>query len=121
MNNPYEFPQDRLAVRPLPNATLTLVLGILSLMGICCYGVIGLAMSIITLVLAHNESKTYKRNPELYTPSSLTQVTIGRVLALIGLAFSLLFLGFIIFLILAVGVSGLQDPEAIRQALEGYM
>lgn len=48
MNNPK---QD------LPNATTILVLGILSLVFCWCYGIIGLILGIITVVMAANQKK----------------------------------------------------------------
>ena len=43
----------------LPNSTLILILGILSIIGCCCYGVIGLILAIITIVLAKKATETY--------------------------------------------------------------
>ena len=50
----------------LPNATAVLVLGILSILTCCCYGVIGLILGIVALVLASRDMKLYFENPESY-------------------------------------------------------
>ena len=41
----------------LPNATAVLVLGILSILTCCCYGLFGLALAIIGMYLTHNDLK----------------------------------------------------------------
>ena len=51
--------------QPLQNATLILVLGILSIVTCCCYGVLGLPIGIVALVLANKSTKIYIENPEL--------------------------------------------------------
>ena len=50
----------------LPNGTLILILGILSIITCCCYG-IGLILGIIALVLAKKDIVLYATNPELYS------------------------------------------------------
>ena len=46
---------NELTNQKLPNATAVLVLGILSIVTCCCYGVVGLILGIIALVLAKKE------------------------------------------------------------------
>ncbi|MGB0789195.1 MAG: DUF4190 domain-containing protein, partial [Marinirhabdus sp.] len=43
----------------LPNATLILVFGILSIVTCCCYGVLGLIFGIIAIVMAKKATATY--------------------------------------------------------------
>jgi hypothetical protein len=45
--------------RPLPNATASLVLGIISIVFCWCYGIVGFITGVIGLVLAIKDSKTY--------------------------------------------------------------
>jgi len=40
--------------KKLPNATLILVFGILSILTCCCYGIVGLILGIIAIVMAKN-------------------------------------------------------------------
>jgi len=47
----------------LPNATLILIFGILSIITCCCYGVIGLILGIVALVLANKATAVYAANP----------------------------------------------------------
>ncbi|WP_435524383.1 CCC motif membrane protein [Chryseobacterium indoltheticum] len=51
----------------LPNATAVLVLGIVSIVGCCCYGVLGLIAGIIGLVLYKKDNALYQSNPTLYS------------------------------------------------------
>jgi hypothetical protein len=72
----------------LPNSTAVLVLGILSIVGCWAYGLPGLAMGIISLVLANNGEKIYKLNPDLYHEPSYNNLKAGRVCAIIGVSLS---------------------------------
>jgi len=62
----------------LPNATLILIFGILSIITCCCYGVIGLILGIVALVLANKATAVYAANPELYT--GFQNVKTGKIL-----------------------------------------
>ena len=44
----------------LPNATVVLVLGILSIVFCCCYGILGLIPAIIALVLSKKDRALYE-------------------------------------------------------------
>jgi hypothetical protein len=73
-----------MAVREqVPNATAVLVLGILSILFWCCWG-IGLIMGIIALVLGSKSKKLYKEDPERYSVSSYKNLNAGWICALIG-------------------------------------
>jgi UPF0716 family protein affecting phage T7 exclusion len=69
----------------LPNATASLVLGIISILGGFCYGVVGVICGIIGLVLANKDRKLYAANPEMYSTSSYSTLNSGRVCCIIGL------------------------------------
>jgi len=99
----------------LPNATLILILGILSILGCCCYGIVGAIFGIITLVLAKKAMDIYNANPEMYL--GYQNVKIGRILAIIGLVLSVLFLlTFIGALIFYGGMEGLEEFQ--REMME---
>ena len=49
--------------KDLPNATAALVLGALSLVFCWCYGIIGLVLGILAVVLASAPRKAYLENP----------------------------------------------------------
>ncbi len=67
--------------RSLPNATATLVLGILSIV----FSIFGLIMGIIALVLHQKDSKLYNKNPHIYA-HSFRSAKAGYVCAIIGTA-----------------------------------
>ncbi len=103
--------------RPLPNATAVLVLGILGILGSCCYGIPGTICSIIALVLYSKDKKLYVASPELYTEASYKNENAGRICAIVALVLSILFILFFVFLIAVIGIAGLSDPEALKRAM----
>lgn len=94
--------------QPLPNSTLILVLGIISIVLCCCYG-IGIILAIIALVMANSATKTYMENPELYTGYS--NVKTGKILAIISLVLNLLFIAYIVFIFATVGYDGILEMQ----------
>ena len=90
----------------LPNATLVLVLGILSILTCCCWGVIGLILGIVALNLAKKDMAIYYANPEDY--SNYSNISIGRVLSIIGIVLSSIYLIFTIYLYSTMGSEGMQ-------------
>jgi len=96
---------------PLPNATAVLVLGIISIVGCFCYGLVGLICGIIALVLSNKDLKLYNADPSQYTPGSLGNLKGGRTCAIIGLCLSILYFLFVVFLIISVGFAALSDPQ----------
>jgi hypothetical protein len=78
--------------RPVANATAILVLGIISIPGAFCYGVIGLITGIIALALFSKAISDYNANPAMYTASSYNNAKAGRICAVIGVSISGFFL-----------------------------
>ena len=74
--------------QPLPNATASLVLGILSI--VVCY--LGWILGIIGLVLALKDKRLYEANPEAYSRSSYNNSKTGRICSIVGIVVQLLFL-----------------------------
>ena len=87
----------------LPNATAALVLGIISLVGALCYGIVGVICGIIGLVLANKDRKLYQAAPELYSSSSYSTLNAGRVCSLIGLILGSIVVVIMIFYIIFFG------------------
>lgn len=100
----------------LPNATIVIILGIVSILGCCCYGLPGLICGIIGLVLYNKDKALYQQNPQLY--SNFSDLNTGRILCIIGLIFGILFILYMIFITSIVGLDGLADPEIMRERLE---
>ncbi len=95
----------------LPNATASLVLGIIAIVGAFCYGVVGVICGIIGLVLANKDRKMYQAAPELYASSSYSTSNAGRVCSIIGLILGGIFL---LFLIIWFAIFGSLVMEGIR-------
>ena len=83
---------------PLPNATATLVLGILSIVIGC--GSIGLILGIIGLVISKEGKQLYDQNPDGYTGYS--NLNAGRVLCIIGIILGSIALSIVLFWILGI-------------------
>lgn len=84
----------------LPNSTAVLVLGIISIVGCFCYGIVGLILGIIALVLASKANTLIEQNPGVYTEASVKNMRAGRVCAIIGASISALcFLFWIVYFV----------------------
>jgi hypothetical protein len=87
----------------LPNSNTILVLGILSL--VFCWwhllSVIGIILSIVTLILARKELFLFYTGSNNFTVSSLNNVKVGRVCAIIGLIISVVV--FVLALLMIIG------------------
>lgn len=102
----------------LPNATAVLVLGILSIITCWCYGIIGIIFGIIALVLASGDMKRYNVQPEIYT--NYTNLKVGRILSIIGIALSVLMILLVVWMISVIGFENLQDQDAMRERMQEY-
>lgn len=103
----------------LPNSTLILVLGILSIVTCCCYGILGLILGIVTVVLAKKATAIYAENPELY--NGFQNVKTGKILAIIGIVLSALYLLFSIWAVSVFGWETLQDQELMQEKMQEMM
>ena len=93
----------------LPNAQAVLILGILSILTCCCWGIIGLILGILALILAKKDTVLYLENPELY--DGYGNINIGRVLAIIGIILSSIYLIFTLYLKVNYTDDELQDLQ----------
>lgn len=100
----------------LPNATLILVFGIISIVTCCCYGVLGLIFGIIAMVMAKKATAVYMENPDQYT--GYQNVKTGKILAIIGIILNVLYLGYVIFLFATLGTDGIMNMN--QELLEQY-
>ena len=99
----------------LPNATAVLVLGILSILGACCYGVPGMIMGIIGVVLARKDTALYKANPTEY--SNYSNLNTGKILSIIGIVLSLLFIIYMVSMIAILGFDALSNPDLMKERM----
>ncbi|USL95016.1 DUF4190 domain-containing protein [Riemerella anatipestifer] len=100
----------------LPNATLVLVLGILSILGCCCYGVPGIILGVVALVMYKKDNQLYWANPELY--ANYSNLTTGRILAIIGIVLSALNVLAYVVLIVLFGFEALTDQELLQERIQ---
>lgn len=90
---------------PLPNSTAVLVMGIISIALCWCYGIVGITLGIISIVMGNKAKKLYKENPDKYTLGSYKNLQAGYICAIIGLSLSALYLLFIIVYFLILGAA----------------
>ena len=76
----------------LPNHVGILVLGIVSIVTCWCYGIIGVILGTISLIMASKAQQLYMEDPERYTHSSYKNMNAGKVTAIVGLALSGIYL-----------------------------
>lgn len=112
---------DYVMQQNLPNATAVLVLGILSIIGCCCYGIIGLICSIVGLVLAKKDMKLYQENPIMY--KGFSSLNSGRILCIIGLILSILSVLITLYIYAILGVENYQNmiiewSQSMQQDIE---
>jgi hypothetical protein len=79
--------------RQLPNASAVLILGILSILGCCFYGIPGLILGIIAVVLGTKDKRLYNSNPDKF--SGIGNVNAGYLMGWISIIISLIFTIFI--------------------------
>lgn len=104
--------------RSLPNASAVLALGIISIIGCCCYGLPGIICAIIALVLYSKDAQLYSQNPDLYTINSYNNLKTGRICAIIGLVPSILWLLFVIFILITAGFGIFTNPDEFIRNIE---
>ena len=102
--------------RTLPNANVVLVLGILSILGCCCYGLPGILLGVVALILHKKDKDLYLANPSIYT--NYSNLNAGFIMAIIGIALSVLYISLIFWAVSMIGWDALQDPELMRERLE---
>lgn len=95
----------------LPNATAVLVLGIISIVGCFCYGVVGFICGIIALVLARKDMQSYKAMPSRFTSASYSNLKGGRVCAIIGVVLSSIYFVVALIIIATIGLAALSHPD----------
>ncbi len=99
----------------LPNGTTVLVLGILSIVTCCCYGIISIVLGGVGLYLSKKDLALYKENPELY--SNYNNINTGRILSIIGISLGVIYLLIVIFSYLTFGSEALQNPELMQEKM----
>ena len=91
-------------------------MGILSILSCCCYGFIGLILGIVALVLAKKATTLHANNPDEY--DGIKNVKTGKMLAIVGIILSALYLILIIGMIAYFGLETIQNPELFQEQLQ---
>lgn len=99
----------------LPNATAVLVLGIFSILTCWCYGILGIILSVIALILASKDTKLYRIEPDNY--SNYQNLNVGKILAIIGLILSILTILFFVWIISVIGIENLGNEALIQERM----
>ncbi len=94
----------------LPNATATLVLGILSIVFGCLF--VGLVLGIIGLVLSKKGKEAYQANPSGY--SGYGSLNAGRILSIIGIVLNGLWILYLIIFVAIIGVASIPFWSGIN-------
>ncbi|MFD2909436.1 CCC motif membrane protein [Flavobacterium ardleyense] len=102
----------------LPNATAVLILGILSILTCCCYGIISIVLGVIGIVLANKDVKLYTANPKLYV--NYNNLKIGKVLNIIGIVLGAIYLIFVAWAVYTFGWDAMQDQAILTERLNEY-
>jgi hypothetical protein len=87
----------------LPNASATLVLGILSVITGC--SIIGLILGIIGLAISSKDKKMYDENPTAY--AGYGNLNAGRILSIIGIVLGGLIILYLVIWGLIIGGASL--------------
>ncbi len=90
----------------LPNHIGILVLGIVSIVTCWCYGIIGVILGTISLIMASKARQLYMEEPERYTQGSYKNMNAGKVTAIVGLVLSGIYLLVtFIYIIFVIGIA----------------
>ncbi len=99
------FILTHMKTQKLPNANTILILSILSVITCCLYGIVGIVLAIVTLQKAKKEEQLYWESPEQY--QSLGTIQAARVIAVIGITLSTIYLIFTLYIWIVVGEEGM--------------
>ncbi len=99
----------------LPNATASLVLGIISIVCLCCFGPFSVITGGIGFFLARKDEALYQQNPSSW--SNFQNVKTGKILSLIGLILGVLSTAWLIYNLATIGVDGYK--QMVEEAMKG--
>jgi hypothetical protein len=99
-------------IKKVPNGTAVLVLGILSIVSCLFYGVVGIILGIIALVLHKKDKELYNSNQIAYA-ASFKNSNAGRICAVIGLILSILYFLLVVGIVV-VAILADSNPNIFR-------
>lgn len=104
----------------LPADPTAIILGIISIViavpGCCCglFALVSLVLGIIGLVVANKSLNEYSREPEIYNRESRNSVYNGKIMCVIGVVVSS------IFMLFSVGYFAFYGQGLSKKILENY-
>lgn len=99
----------------LPNSTASLVLGIFSIVTCFCYGLPGIILGVIGLILGNKAIKLDNEDPDLY--EGVGNAKAGKIISIIGLVLSVIVVALMAYGISLIGWEALQNPELMQERL----
>lgn len=123
-NNEQFYTGDKAPENPgflanVPNATLILVLGIVSIVLSCC-NALGIIPGIIAIIMAGKAKRIYESNPLAYTPSSIKNVKAGRITGIVGTVIGLLVILAVIALASKFGWDAIFDSKELTERIKEW-
>ena len=100
----------------LPNSITVLVLGIISIITICCGGIISVITGGIGVMLSKKDEGLYQSNPSIY--SGYQNLKIGKILCWIGLILGLCYFAYTIYMFDKLGWDAFANPELMQERLK---
>lgn len=99
----------------LPNATAVLILGIISIVACCCYGIISIILGGVGIYFANKDTELYNENPAKY--SNFNNIKTGKILCIIGIVLGVIYMIYMIWAISYFGLETLQDPAMMEEKM----
>lgn len=106
---------ENLENQKLPNATAVLVLGIMSIVTCCCYGILSVILGGIGLYLAKKDTEVYAGNPTSY--SNFNNIKTGKILCIIGIVLGVLYLLMMVIFFAMFGMESMSDPVLMQEKM----
>jgi len=97
-----------------PNHTAVMILGLTSFIGCCCYGIVGIVLATIGIVLANKDLNLIQENPGVYDNS----VKTWKIVNIIALVLSILTVLMMIWYINLIGFENLGNEAEIQRIIE---
>jgi len=103
----------------LPNATAVIILGIISIVSCCCYGILSVLLGGIGIYLANKDTKEYNQNPNMY--SNFGNIKTGKILCIIGIVLGALYLIMCVWMVSYFGWETVQDQQLLEEKIRELM
>ena len=99
----------------LPKATTSLILGIISIITCCCYGIIGWPLGIAALIIGNKAIKLNEEHPNDY--EGVGNAKTGKILGIVGIILNVVFVAYLVWFISMIGWDALSNPELMIERM----